>query len=78
MVQGLEACGNLGLSLVIYTTRDFAKETPEKAPSRAVGAQIRCSELTCGSAATPGGPGRLFLLPVLGPLQADWQRFFQT
>lgn len=32
LVQGLEVCGNLGLGLLIYTTREFTKETPKMPP----------------------------------------------
>lgn len=79
LVEGLGACGNLGLSVVIYTMREFAKKKSLKCPLQGCWCFVLLqSELTCGSAATPGGPGRLFLLPVLGPLQADSQRFFQT
>lgn len=71
LVHELRPCGNLGLSLLIYTMKSL------KGPSRGFGAWFCWSqcELTCGSAATPGGPGRLFLLPARGVIQAGLTTF---
>lgn len=56
------------------------QRNPQRAPGGILVLKFCWSqgELTCGSAATPGGPGRLFLLPARGPLQAGSPRSFQT